>query len=154
MCVSLSAFQKPPPSSSVLSVSVYCLLPITTLSLLLLSALWMYRHRKPPYGHVDIIEVRAHTHTHTQPHVQGHIQKLHEDTGADIKTSIYAHRHAHVDTRIHIPHTYIQVHTHTHTNIHTYINRGTHIDTYIRFQTDNLYRQTEIVSLLPLVLSS
>uniref|UniRef100_A0A8C5AFE5 Serine/threonine-protein kinase receptor n=1 Tax=Gadus morhua TaxID=8049 RepID=A0A8C5AFE5_GADMO len=52
-CVS---FQKPPPSSSVLSVSVYCLLPITTLSLLLLSALWMYRHRKPPYGHVDIIE--------------------------------------------------------------------------------------------------
>ncbi|XP_029979515.1 activin receptor type-2B-like [Sphaeramia orbicularis] len=46
----------PPPSVGVLNVLVYCLLPVTILFLALLTAVWMYRHRKPPYGHVDIIE--------------------------------------------------------------------------------------------------
>lgn len=36
----------------------YSLLPIGGLSLIILLAFWMYRHRKPPYGHVDIHEVR------------------------------------------------------------------------------------------------
>ncbi|KAJ8418803.1 hypothetical protein AAFF_G00003020 [Aldrovandia affinis] len=39
-----------------LSILVYTLLPITVLSMALLLAFWMYRHRKPPYGHVDINE--------------------------------------------------------------------------------------------------
>uniref|UniRef100_A0A8C9WLM3 Serine/threonine-protein kinase receptor n=1 Tax=Scleropages formosus TaxID=113540 RepID=A0A8C9WLM3_SCLFO len=48
---------KPPlPTPSLLSVLIYSLLPITVLSMALLLAFWMYRHRKPPYGHVDIIE--------------------------------------------------------------------------------------------------
>ncbi|KAL4623476.1 activin receptor type-2B [Arapaima gigas] len=48
---------KPPvPTPSLLSVLVYSLLPITVLSMALLLAFWMYRHRKPPYGQVDIIE--------------------------------------------------------------------------------------------------
>ncbi|XP_076014016.1 activin receptor type-2B [Genypterus blacodes] len=46
----------PPLSLSVLNVMVYCLLPVTMLSVALLTAVWMYRHRKPPYGHVDIAE--------------------------------------------------------------------------------------------------
>lgn len=40
-----------------LSVLVYSLLPLCVLSLALVLALWMYRHRKPPYGHVDLSEV-------------------------------------------------------------------------------------------------
>ncbi|KAM3860256.1 activin receptor type-2B isoform 1-T1 [Diretmus argenteus] len=46
----------PPPSIGVLNVTVYCLLPVSMLSVALLTAVWMYRHRKPPYGHVDIHE--------------------------------------------------------------------------------------------------
>lgn len=42
---------------TLLNVLVYSLLPITMLSMALLLAFWMYRHRKPPYGHVDINEV-------------------------------------------------------------------------------------------------
>lgn len=41
-----------------LNVLVYSLLPLCVLSLALVLALWMYRHRKPPYGHVDLSEVR------------------------------------------------------------------------------------------------
>lgn len=40
-----------------LNVLVYSLLPLCVLSLALVLALWMYRHRKPPYGHVDLSEV-------------------------------------------------------------------------------------------------
>uniref|UniRef100_A0A4W5PZ67 Serine/threonine-protein kinase receptor n=1 Tax=Hucho hucho TaxID=62062 RepID=A0A4W5PZ67_9TELE len=48
---------KPPPTTpTLLNVLVYSLLPITMLSMALLLAFWMYRHRKPPYGHVDINE--------------------------------------------------------------------------------------------------
>ncbi|XP_034998181.1 activin receptor type-2B-like [Hippoglossus stenolepis] len=46
----------PPPSVGVLNMMIYCLLPVTMLSVTLLTAVWMYRHRKPPYGHVDINE--------------------------------------------------------------------------------------------------
>ncbi|KAJ0022586.1 hypothetical protein NQD34_014720, partial [Periophthalmus magnuspinnatus] len=46
----------PPPSLGLLNVLVYCLLPGLLLCLTLLTAVWMYRHRKPPYGHVDIME--------------------------------------------------------------------------------------------------
>uniref|UniRef100_A0A3Q1FUX2 Serine/threonine-protein kinase receptor n=1 Tax=Acanthochromis polyacanthus TaxID=80966 RepID=A0A3Q1FUX2_9TELE len=46
----------PPRSLGVLSVLIYCLLPVSMLFLALLTAVWMYRHRKPPYGHVDITE--------------------------------------------------------------------------------------------------
>ncbi|KAK2886827.1 hypothetical protein Q8A73_020773 [Channa argus] len=46
----------PPPTVGVLNVMIYCLLPVTMLSVTLLTAVWMYRHRKPPYGHVDIAE--------------------------------------------------------------------------------------------------
>lgn len=42
---------------SLLNVLVYSLLPLCVLSLALVLALWMYRHRKPPYGHVDLSEV-------------------------------------------------------------------------------------------------
>uniref|UniRef100_A0A3Q1EF59 Serine/threonine-protein kinase receptor n=1 Tax=Acanthochromis polyacanthus TaxID=80966 RepID=A0A3Q1EF59_9TELE len=47
-----------PPSRvpSLLNVLVYSLLPLCVLSLALVLALWMYRHHKPPYGHVDLIE--------------------------------------------------------------------------------------------------
>ena len=61
----MSVIKAPAPSVGVLNVMVYCLLPVTMLSLVLLTAVWMYRHRKPPYGHVDITEVHTHTHTHT-----------------------------------------------------------------------------------------
>ncbi|XP_034065910.1 activin receptor type-2B-like [Gymnodraco acuticeps] len=47
---------KAPPSLGVLALMLYCFLPVSFLSVLLLSAIWMYRHRKPPYGHVDITE--------------------------------------------------------------------------------------------------
>lgn len=48
-----------PPSlvPYLLNVLLHSLLPITMLSTALLLAFWMYRHRKPPYGHVDINEV-------------------------------------------------------------------------------------------------
>ncbi|KAM4606304.1 activin receptor type-2B [Polymixia lowei] len=49
----------PHPSTSVLSVTVYCLLPVSMLCVVLVTALWMYRHRKPPYGHVDVNEDSA-----------------------------------------------------------------------------------------------
>ncbi|KAK1875405.1 Activin receptor type-2B [Dissostichus eleginoides] len=42
---------KAPPSLGVLALMLYCFLPVSFLSILLLSAVWMYRHRKPPYGH-------------------------------------------------------------------------------------------------------
>uniref|UniRef100_A0A8C5WAS2 Serine/threonine-protein kinase receptor n=1 Tax=Leptobrachium leishanense TaxID=445787 RepID=A0A8C5WAS2_9ANUR len=43
-------------SASLLNILVYSLLPIAGLSMAILLAFWMYRHRKPPYGHVDINE--------------------------------------------------------------------------------------------------
>ncbi|KAM6900482.1 activin receptor type-2B-like [Xenentodon cancila] len=46
----------PPTSVGVLNMLIYCLLPVTMLCVVLLTAVWMYRHRKPPYGHVDITE--------------------------------------------------------------------------------------------------
>ncbi|XP_029955072.1 activin receptor type-2B-like [Salarias fasciatus] len=46
----------PPPGVGVLNVLVSCLLPVAVLSLALLTAVWLYRHRKPPYGHVDLSE--------------------------------------------------------------------------------------------------
>lgn len=55
MCVSV--IKAPPPSVGVLNVMIYCLLPVTMLSVALLTTVWMYQHRKPPYGHVDIAEV-------------------------------------------------------------------------------------------------
>uniref|UniRef100_A0A3P9DDV8 Serine/threonine-protein kinase receptor n=2 Tax=Haplochromini TaxID=319058 RepID=A0A3P9DDV8_9CICH len=48
--------QPPPRVPSLLNVLVYSLLPLCVLSLALVLALWMYRHRKPPYGHVDLSE--------------------------------------------------------------------------------------------------
>lgn len=51
-------YEPPPPTPSLLNILVYSLLPIAVLSMAILLAFWMYRHRKPPYGHVDIIEVR------------------------------------------------------------------------------------------------
>ncbi|XP_061695058.1 activin receptor type-2B isoform X2 [Syngnathoides biaculeatus] len=48
---------RPPPRVlSMLNVLVYSLLPLSVLSLAIILALWMYRHRKPPYGHVDLSE--------------------------------------------------------------------------------------------------
>ncbi|XP_051871742.1 activin receptor type-2B isoform X1 [Pristis pectinata] len=49
-------FEPPPPTPSLLNILVYALLPITGLSMIILLAFWMYRHRKPPYGHVDLNE--------------------------------------------------------------------------------------------------
>lgn len=51
-------YEPPPPTPSLLNILVYSLLPIAVLSMAILLAFWMYRHRKPPYGHVDINEVR------------------------------------------------------------------------------------------------
>ncbi|XP_056594282.1 activin receptor type-2B [Triplophysa dalaica] len=48
--------EAPPVMPFLLNVLVHSLLPITMLSTALLLAFWMYRHRKPPYGHVDINE--------------------------------------------------------------------------------------------------
>lgn len=64
----VSVIKAPPPTISVLNVVVYCLLPVSVLTAALLTAVWMYRHRKPPYGHVDITEV--HTHRHEHAHAQ------------------------------------------------------------------------------------
>ncbi|NP_001084049.1 activin receptor type-2B precursor [Xenopus laevis] len=47
---------KPQPSASVLNILIYSLLPIVGLSMAILLAFWMYRHRKPSYGHVEINE--------------------------------------------------------------------------------------------------
>ncbi|OXB59291.1 hypothetical protein ASZ78_012950 [Callipepla squamata] len=49
-------YEPPPPTPSLLNILVYSLLPIAVLSVAILLAFWMYRHRKPPYGHVDINE--------------------------------------------------------------------------------------------------
>uniref|UniRef100_A0ACB8FVX9 Activin receptor type-2B n=1 Tax=Sphaerodactylus townsendi TaxID=933632 RepID=A0ACB8FVX9_9SAUR len=49
-------YEPPPPTPSLLNIMVYSLLPIIALSIAILLAFWMYRHRKPPYGHVDISE--------------------------------------------------------------------------------------------------
>ncbi|XP_054246077.1 activin receptor type-2B [Indicator indicator] len=49
-------YEPPPPTPSLLNILVYSLLPIAVLSMAILLAFWMYRHRKPPYGHVDINE--------------------------------------------------------------------------------------------------
>ncbi|KAG7524461.1 activin receptor type-2B-like [Solea senegalensis] len=46
----------PPPSLGMYHMMSYCLLPVTMLSAALLTAVWMYTHRKPPYRHVDITE--------------------------------------------------------------------------------------------------
>lgn len=51
-------YEPPPTAPTLLTVLAYSLLPIGGLSLIILLAFWMYRHRKPPYGHVDIHEVR------------------------------------------------------------------------------------------------
>lgn len=51
-------YEPPPTAPTLLTVLAYSLLPIGGLSLLVLLAFWMYRHRKAPYGHVDIHEVR------------------------------------------------------------------------------------------------
>lgn len=51
-------YEPPPTAPTLLTVLAYSLLPIGGLSLIVLLAFWMYRHRKPPYGHVDIHEVR------------------------------------------------------------------------------------------------
>ncbi|XP_059391445.1 activin receptor type-2B-like [Carassius carassius] len=48
--------ESPPSAPLLLIVLVYSLLPVTMLSMLLLLGFWMYRHRKPPYGHVDLSE--------------------------------------------------------------------------------------------------
>lgn len=55
MCVSV--IKAPPTSIQVLNMVIYSLLPVSMLSVFLLAAVWMYRHRKPPYGHVDVSEV-------------------------------------------------------------------------------------------------
>lgn len=51
-------YEPPPTAPTLLTVLAYSLLPVGGLSLIALLAFWMYRHRKPPYGHVDIHEVR------------------------------------------------------------------------------------------------
>lgn len=51
-------YEPPPTAPTLLTVLAYSLLPIGGLSLIVLLAFWMYRHRKPSYGHVDIHEVR------------------------------------------------------------------------------------------------
>ncbi|XP_039190125.1 activin receptor type-2B isoform X2 [Crotalus tigris] len=52
----LVVYEPPPPNASLLHVVVYSLFPMTALSIAILLAFWMYRHRKPPYGHVDVSE--------------------------------------------------------------------------------------------------
>ncbi|XP_026634951.1 activin receptor type-2B isoform X1 [Chionomys nivalis] len=49
-------YEPPPTAPTLLTVLAYSLLPIGGLSLIVLLAFWMYRHRKPPYGHVDVHE--------------------------------------------------------------------------------------------------
>ncbi|TRY55337.1 hypothetical protein DNTS_009043 [Danionella cerebrum] len=49
-----------PPPASLLNAVVFSLLPICLFSLILLLVFWMYRHRKPPYGHpLQLLELRA-----------------------------------------------------------------------------------------------
>ncbi|CDQ88557.1 unnamed protein product [Oncorhynchus mykiss] len=51
---------RPPPRvPSLLNSLVFSFLSLCV-SLTLLLALWMYRQHKPPYGHVDLLEVRSH----------------------------------------------------------------------------------------------
>ncbi|XP_013886012.1 activin receptor type-2B [Austrofundulus limnaeus] len=45
----------PPSSLGVLNVLIYCLVPVS-MSMVLLVSVWMFHHRKPPYGQVDISE--------------------------------------------------------------------------------------------------
>ncbi|XP_070583910.1 activin receptor type-2B isoform X3 [Erythrolamprus reginae] len=52
----LVVYEPPPPNASLLHVVIYSLFPMTALSVAILLAFWMYRHRKPPYGHVDVSE--------------------------------------------------------------------------------------------------
>ncbi|XP_016326976.1 activin receptor type-2B [Sinocyclocheilus anshuiensis] len=52
----LNLIEPPPPAPVLLNLLVCSLLPVTMLSMALLLCFWMYRHRKPPYGHVDINE--------------------------------------------------------------------------------------------------
>ncbi|XP_037550036.1 activin receptor type-2B-like [Nematolebias whitei] len=54
--VSLPVMKAALGSIGVLTVMIYCLLLITTLSMVLLISVWMYRHQKPPYGQVDLSE--------------------------------------------------------------------------------------------------
>ncbi|XP_069898536.1 activin receptor type-2B isoform X2 [Dipodomys merriami] len=48
-----------PEAPALLTVLAYSLLPVGGLALLLALAFWMYRQRKPPYGHVDVHEDSA-----------------------------------------------------------------------------------------------
>uniref|UniRef100_A0A669B1F0 Serine/threonine-protein kinase receptor n=1 Tax=Oreochromis niloticus TaxID=8128 RepID=A0A669B1F0_ORENI len=57
--ITVPLIKAPPPSIGVLNVMIYCLLPVTMLSVALLTAVWMYQHRRPPYGHVDVTEVKS-----------------------------------------------------------------------------------------------
>uniref|UniRef100_A0AAY5KDF3 Serine/threonine-protein kinase receptor n=1 Tax=Esox lucius TaxID=8010 RepID=A0AAY5KDF3_ESOLU len=54
--VAIVKIRLPPRGLSLVNVLVYSLLPLCVLSLGLVLALWMYRRRKPPYGHVDLGE--------------------------------------------------------------------------------------------------
>uniref|UniRef100_A0A9J7XTA0 Serine/threonine-protein kinase receptor n=1 Tax=Cyprinus carpio carpio TaxID=630221 RepID=A0A9J7XTA0_CYPCA len=54
--VSGPVIEPPPAVPLLLNLLVCSLLPVTMLSMALLLGFWMYRHRKPPYGHVDINE--------------------------------------------------------------------------------------------------
>uniref|UniRef100_A0A1A7WKF6 Serine/threonine-protein kinase receptor n=1 Tax=Iconisemion striatum TaxID=60296 RepID=A0A1A7WKF6_9TELE len=45
-----------PGGSDPLNLLIYSLLPVTTLLVGLLITVWLYQHRKPPYGHVDFSE--------------------------------------------------------------------------------------------------
>uniref|UniRef100_A0A8C1QXC0 Serine/threonine-protein kinase receptor n=1 Tax=Cyprinus carpio TaxID=7962 RepID=A0A8C1QXC0_CYPCA len=56
--VSGPVIEPPPAVPLLLNLLVCSLLPVTMLSMALLLGFWMYRHRKPPYGHVDINEVK------------------------------------------------------------------------------------------------
>ncbi|KAM9332682.1 activin receptor type-2B [Pholidichthys leucotaenia] len=47
----------PPTNVGILTIIVYCLLPVSMVTVFLLAAVWMYRNRKRPYGHVDVNEV-------------------------------------------------------------------------------------------------
>uniref|UniRef100_A0A8C7Y3F0 Activin receptor type-2B n=1 Tax=Oryzias sinensis TaxID=183150 RepID=A0A8C7Y3F0_9TELE len=120
----------PPTSIQVLNMVIYSLLPVSMLSVFLLAAVWMYRHRKPTYGHVDISEVRllSHTHTHTHTHTRMH-------THAHVHTHTHAHTHAHTHTHTHTrthacTHTHTQTHTHTHSHTHTHAHTHTQSHTH------------------------
>lgn len=55
VCAHISVLKEPAPDVSVWKV----FLPITVLSTALFTAVWLYRHRKPGYGHMDIAEVNT-----------------------------------------------------------------------------------------------